>query len=103
MAHDVDREPAAFATRRARQLTGQMHVAFAAGMGLLAVVIYSAFGLRSTLLELAALTALYAVYRTFVRREVLSRRWTRGANAEREVGSVLNELRQEGFLVLHDL
>ena len=59
--------------------------------------------LNSNLVALGALASLIALKRAFDRRESLARRWTVGARAETAVGGVLNELRNRGFTVMHDI
>jgi Nuclease-related domain len=103
MAYDVDKAPAGFARGRARSYTRRMFAALVLALGLLAAVLDAGFGLRSSLLAFVAVVALYAVSRFFDKQEQLSRRWELGANAESAVGGVLNELRRDGYTVMHDI
>ena len=103
MGYDVDREPAAYATARARTHNRWVVALFAAALGLLALLFYVGFGAGSTFLVLVAVTAIYAISRRFNRELELARRWTIGSRAETAVGLRLNELRWRGFVVMHDV
>jgi Nuclease-related domain len=71
---------------------------FAAGM-----IGVAGFMLESSLLVLLLLGGVVAL-RPFANRQAdVSLRWRRGAHAERAVGERLEELRGEGFVVVHDL
>jgi hypothetical protein len=103
VGYDVEREPAAFATARARKHNRWVVALFAAALGLLGLLVYAGFGVGSTFLVLVAVTAIYAVSRRFDRQLELARRWTIGSRAETVVGVRLNELRSRDFVVMHDV
>jgi Nuclease-related domain len=104
MAYDVDRRPGTWVTEQARRRTRRVWavIGLFAALALASVallrwnpapiaisvlIILAAFGLR----RLANHTADDAMP------------WLKGARAERSVGEELNELRREGFTVMHDV
>ena len=103
MAYDVNRKPGAYAFAQADFHARQALVLFYAAMVLGLLVLVAGFELRNDVLAVAAFLAMYGASRLFDRRTELSRRWTIGANAETAVGTTLNELRKQGFVVLHDV
>jgi hypothetical protein len=67
------------------------------------VVVAAAIDRAALALCLPALAVEYGLYRWFVRADDVARRWMLGAAAEDQVGRALNELRNEGFHVVHDV
>jgi hypothetical protein len=68
-----------------------------------ALVAAALSGASSIALAAGGVLVAVAVYRVGLRRMDIAARWRRGAHAERSVGDLLNELRDERFVVMHDI
>jgi hypothetical protein len=103
VAYDVDNRPGEWVTVKARAYSRQLLVIAGSAAVLMWIAVFIGFGLRSTGATLAIVVALLVLNRMFNRRESVARRWAVGARAERAVGEALNELRERGFVVIHDV
>lgn len=104
MAYDMDREPGTWVGKQAAHRSGR--VWFLAG--LLVAVSLASVGLtvskRATVLSSVLIIAIAVLLKLKADRAVdKAMPWRWGAKAEKEVGAVLNELRNEGFVVMHDI
>lgn len=104
VAYDVNRRPAGFVRRRANR---ERRGALLFGALLLVAVVFSVGLLvagTSGIVPAAALLAVVLVARQFtLDRFEAGSPWEKGANGEEAVGELLNELRGEGYIVMHDL
>jgi Nuclease-related domain len=104
MAYDADRRPGAWVSEQAARKSAR--VWFLAC--LLAALTLAAVGLlvsnRATVASSVVLIVLMLVLKRYADRQVDDAiRWLGGARAETSVGEELNNLRHEGFAVLHDI
>ncbi len=104
MAYEVDREPGAWVARTATRHSRAVWVAVV----LLFLVAAGGFALalspeKSMVGGLAVLALVGALKIVGERRLDLALRFRLGARAERSVGETLNELRREGYVVMHDV
>lgn len=67
------------------------------------VLAYIAFKRLSGVPQIAALVTAFLLLPIGLGRRDVARRWQRGASGEEKVGRQLERLRDEGWLVLHDL
>lgn len=104
MAYDARRSPAAWVARQAARRERR----FWAG-GLLAVAAWAAMVVSLPESRLGVSLALVAAVAVVALRPHANRRaaemlnWRKGAVAERAVGELLNELRRDGWIVMHDI
>jgi hypothetical protein len=103
MAHDVSKQAGEFATNRARRewvRSGLLMLVMLVGIAaaLLALQIDHSAAYVLPLVALALLAGLLGR-----RRSSTALPWSLGAESERAVGEVLDELRAEGFIVVHDV
>jgi Nuclease-related domain len=104
MAYDLDRKPGAWT--RARAMSRQRRLWFGLAVGLVATSVYVALAVNRKIGIGGA--ALVVVAFLFVKPRVegyleTNIRWVRGAQSEEAVGTALNELRREGWYLLHDV
>lgn len=104
MAYDVDHRPGAWVRAQASRRAWIFWILFAAGAVITAFILALAFGHRiGAGGTLAMILALLAV-RPYAERYIDDGgRWFRGAQAEESVGDTLNELRREGWVLMHDV
>jgi hypothetical protein len=99
-----ENRPGSFAKRRA---LSQFRVALVfLVLGLAAAAASAAMLLSGTSTAIGAAALVFvgvAAKHFFDERLALGVRWGKGGNAEQAVGSLLDELRQDGFIVEHDL
>lgn len=103
VAYEVDRPPAAWTSARARLVGRRAATLGAAALIAGAIVVVGADDPRWLPVALPALGIEYLLYRLFALVDDEAARWRRGAAAEEQVGLALNELRSEGFHVVHDV
>jgi hypothetical protein len=104
MAYDVYQRPGAWVSRRvARRRTWLLSSFFVYAVLTLAVTWFAVTGRLSVLASFAVMAVALALRP--VADRVIDRhfRLKSGADAEAEVGALLNELRREGWIVMHDL
>lgn len=104
VGYEVYRVPAEFAKaeadRRARAVWVGFAVYVVVDLAWLAFAVTGAVSGWTTLLIPLGALAVKPTADTYVDRQL---NWARGAAAERTVGETLNELRYEGWIVMHDL
>jgi hypothetical protein len=106
MAYDVDKPPAEWVSRQAHKRSQRLLIAAAVSFGTAAALL-----LLLVTQKWAALVPLelliFAVY--LFGRKAIDRKtdeavnWIRGARAEEAIGQLLNGLRSESFIVMHDV
>lgn len=104
MAYDVDRRPGAWVTaqaaRRSRRVWLLAGLLVALAVASVGVLVSSRATVASSLLFLVLVLGL----KRYADREMdTAIRWLGGARAEKSVGDELDNLRGEGFVVLHDI
>jgi hypothetical protein len=104
MPYDVDREPGAWvsaqADRRARRVW--LFIGLLAGIALVSVVLLK-WNPAPVAISIIIISLALGV-RSLANREAdRAIPWLKGARAETSVGEELNELRREGFTVMHDI
>jgi nuclease-like protein len=104
VAYDVQREPAAWVTRRAKQADLTVWSLIAGAFVVSGVFLYLTVNgevgvAGATAFLLGALAAKPRI-EAFIDGQ---QRWWQGAHAERAVGETLNELRAETWTVVHDI
>jgi hypothetical protein len=104
MAYDLDRRPGAWVSGQAARRSALIWAFVAA---LIAVALFS-IGLiisgRATILTSMLVIALAVLLRLRGDSAIdAAMPWRWGAKAEKEVGAALNELRHEGYVVMHDI
>ena len=104
MVYDVDRHPGAWvaaqAARRERVLWLGFIAFFLIVGGFLALALGHRVGVAASLAFLACVVVVWRYANSYA-DDLL--RWMRGARAEESVGATLNELRREGWILLHDV
>jgi hypothetical protein len=104
MASDLDRRPATWvarqAVRRQRLVWLGLAVFFLLDGLVLALAVRHRLSLAGSAFFLAFVFAVKPHAEAFVDRTL---NWIRGAGAEQAVGETLNELRSDGWVVIHDL
>jgi Holliday junction resolvase-like predicted endonuclease len=104
VAYDVDRHPgswvAAQAARRERVLWIGFIVFFLIVGAFLALALGHRVGIAASLVFLMCVVVVWRYANRYV-DDLLH--WLRGARAEESVGETLNELRREGWILLHDV
>jgi hypothetical protein len=103
VAYDLDKRPGEWVTAKAQGYSRQLRLILAVTAVLMWIAAFTGFGLRSTTLTVAIVVVMVVLYRVFDSHELIARRWTEGARAETLVGETLNELKQSGFVVMHDV
>lgn len=102
VAYEVDRQPGEWVAQQAARRSRRVWLL----LGLVGAIVLGDLGLlfahRTTIAigAVAAILALALLYKRQVDEAVF---WLRGARAERSVGEELNELRREGFILMHDV
>lgn len=104
MPYDVSRLPAEHATaeagRRARLIAFCFACYFLIAATWLLLVLDGRFGLPASVVALAAVVAVRPMAKRYLESQL---NWHRGAEAERSVGHALNQLRYEGWILMHDV
>lgn len=104
MGYDVDRRPAAWTSAQAARRERLLWIGAAVGFLVIGVFFVLALGHRVGIGGSFALVAIVVAVRPYANRQVdTTLNWLRGAWAEEAVGDVLNELRREGWILLHDV
>ncbi len=105
LAYDLDTQPGEWVTEQAcgRERVVWLALGTLVLLMLSAIGVYVGFGLVGTPLSIVVLALMIIVKRFVEPRVTLAVRWTRGARTERTVGANLDELRREGYVVMHDL
>lgn len=80
-----------------------MWLVIAGGLLMMVLAIWLALGTRQEILAFGVVGAMYALYRFADREGKSTANWIRGARSEAAVGETLDELRGDGFTVIHDL
>jgi Nuclease-related domain len=104
VAYDVDTRPGAWVIRQAARRGRLFWFGAAAALALVGAFVALAVGHRVGIVAAVLLAALLVAVKPRADQaaeEVL--RWLRGARAEESVGETLNELRREGWIVMHDI
>jgi Nuclease-related domain len=104
MAYDVDRRPGTWVREQAERKRRQIWLILA--VGFVGVVGYWALAIERSLDIVGALAVFIAAW--VAQRYGLglvedAGRWFRGAHAEESVGATLDELRREGWILMHDV
>ena len=103
MAYDVSKRPAEWVSAQARRRERQILLLLVAALVLMVIALLTGFGLRSSLLTLPIVLVMYGLSRVFDAKDKVATRWMEGARAEGAVGETLNELRHNGYTVMHDI
>ena len=104
MAYDVDRRPGAWVRAQAKRRERQLWLGLAVGLVVAGGFVALALGHAVGIVGAAAFLAVFLAIRPFANDFVDSlANWWRGAHAEASVGETLNELRREGWIVMHDV
>ena len=104
MAYDVDRRPGAWVRAQATRRERIFWIFLAMGGIGLAVYLVLVVGHRVGVGAALFVLALGAVARRRGNRFIdENARWFNGAHAEESVGAMLNELRREGWILMHDV
>jgi hypothetical protein len=104
MAYDVDRRPGAWATARADRLVRRVWI-FIGLLAGLAVMSVALLRWNPAPVVISVLIICLALILRSLANRAADRAipWVKGARAETSVGKELNELRREGFTVMHDI
>jgi len=104
MAYDVDRQPGAWVSAQAVRRQELAWLGIAVLFLLTGVFLAVTLGHRGSIAGSFAFVAFVLGVRPYANRFVDDLvHWLRGARAERSVGETLNELRREGWVLLHDV
>jgi hypothetical protein len=104
MAYDLDRRPGTWVTAQARRRSRRVWAAIGLFVALaLASVALLKWNPAPLVLSVLVILAAFGLRRLANREADLAIPWVKGARAERAVGDELNELRRDGFTVMHDI
>ncbi|OAI55619.1 hypothetical protein AYO48_03170 [Gaiella sp. SCGC AG-212-M14] len=103
MAYDLDKRPAGWVRAKSESQSRKLLLIAAGALMLMVVAMFTGLGLRKNLLTLPLLLGMFVLKRVFDREAPLATRWADGARAEGAVGETLNELRRNGYIVMHDV
>ena len=104
VAYDVDTRPGTWVARQAARRERLFWLAAAAALALVGLFVALAVGHRVGIAAALLLVALVAVAKPQADRYSAGMLgWLRGARAEQAVGETLNELRRDGWIVMHDV
>jgi hypothetical protein len=104
VGYDVDKKPAAWTSAQAARRERFLWTGLALGFVVVGIYFVLTFSHRLGIGAAFALAAAVLLIRPHANRYFDSvARWLRGARAEEAVGDTLNELRREGWILMHDV
>lgn len=104
MAYDVDRRPGTWVRAQAARRERLFWFSLAAGFLGLGIYVALVLGHRIGIVGALVVLGVAALARHYGERFLdRTARWFRGADAEESVGARLNELRREGWILMHDV
>lgn len=104
VAYDVGQQPGAWVAERARRTGNRLLVGGVAYAAITCTLTWLALTHRLTVFDSVLILALALALRPHIEQSIDAHfRWELGAEAERSVGVLLEELRREGWVVMHDI
>jgi len=104
MAYDVERRPGTWVAAQARRRERVIWIGAAIFVAVIGVMLALAIGHRLSIAASTLLLLVVVAAKPYADRYADSYiHWLGGARAEESVGETLNELRREGWIVMHDV
>lgn len=104
MAYNVDRRPATWTSAQAARRERVLWIGIAIGFVMIGAFLAFVVGHHASIGTSFGFAAIVFAIRPYANRYAdTTLNWLRGARAEEAVGDMLNELRREGWILMHDV